>query len=79
MPKRKRTEAARKGWKKRCNKEREVKKRKLWNDSSMIEAVKTGRLGVNRAAEEYNVPKTTLKNKLSGRVKHGTKSGPGSY
>ena len=82
MPKRKRTEAARKGWKRRCNKEREVKKRKLWNDSSMIEAmeaVKAGRLGVNRAAEEYNVPKTTLQNRLSGRVKHGTKSGPGSY
>ena len=59
MPKRKRTEAARKGWKKRSNKEREVK---LWNDSSMIEAmeaVKAGRLGVNRAAEEYNVQKTT--------------------
>ena len=55
-------ETARKGWKRRCNKEREVKKHKLWNDSSMIEAmeaVKAGRLGVNRAAEEYNVPKTT--------------------
>ena len=28
-----------------------------------MEAVKTGRLGVNRAAEEYNVPKTTLKDR----------------
>ena len=44
-----------------------------------MEAVKTGRLGVNRAAEEYNVPKTTLKDRLAGRVKHGVKSGPGSY
>ena len=26
-----------------------------------MEAVKSGRLGVNRAANEYNVPKTTLK------------------
>ena len=75
-------EVARKGWKKRSSKEREVKKRKLWSDSSMIEAmeaVKTGRLGVNRAAEEYNVPKTTLKDRLAGRIKHGAKSGPGSY
>ena len=82
MPKRKRMEAARKGWKKQCNKESEVKKRKLWNDNSMIEAmeaVKAGRLDVNKAAEAYNVPKTTLKNRLSGRVKHGTKLGPVLY
>ena len=26
-----------------------------------MKAVKTGRSGVNRAAEEYNVPKITLK------------------
>ena len=44
-----------------------------------MEAVKTGRLGVNRAAEEYNVPKTTLKDRLAGRVKHDAKSGPGPH
>ena len=44
-----------------------------------MEAVKSGRLGVNRAANEYNVPRTTLKDKLAGRVKHGTKSGQQSY
>ena len=26
-----------------------------------MEAVKAGRLGINKTAEEYNVPKTTLK------------------
>ena len=43
----------------------------MWDDDSMVEAmevVKSGRLGVNRA-------RTTLTNRLAGRVKHGTKSG----
>ena len=31
-----------------------------------MKAVKTGRLGVNRAAEEYNVSKTTLNDRLAG-------------
>ena len=67
MPKRRRAEAAKKGWKTRNSNEKETcvvnrKKRKLWEDGSMIkamEAVKKGELGVNRAAEEYNVPSTT--------------------
>ena len=42
-----------------------------------MEAVKTGRL--EPLSEEYNVPRTTLKDRLAGRVKHGAKSGPGSY
>ena len=29
--------------------------------------------------EEYNVPRTTLKDILAGRIKHGTKSGPKPY
>ena len=44
-----------------------------------MHAVKLGRLGVNRAALEYEVPKTTLKNSLSGKVVHGNKSGPDPY
>ena len=39
---------------------RVVKKRKLWDENSMIEAmksVKENKMGVNRAALEYNVPK----------------------
>ena len=44
-----------------------------------MEVVKTGRLGFNSVAEEYNIPKTTLKDRLAGRVKRRTKSVPGSY
>ena len=36
-------------------------------------------MGINRAAQEYNVPRTTLKDRLAGRVKHGSKSGPDPY
>jgi len=41
--------------------------------------MKSGRLGVNRAAEEYDVPRTTLKDRIAGRVKHGSKSGLDPY
>ena len=57
------------------------KKYKLWDDSLInkpIEAVKR-RISVNRVMEEYNVPKTTLKDRLAERVKHGSKSGPDPY
>ena len=37
-----------------------------------MDAMKSGRLGVNGAAEEYNIPRTTLKDRLAERVKHGT-------
>ena len=43
-----------------------------------IEAVKGG-MGVNRAAKEFGVPTTTLRDRLSGRVTHGTNSGPKPY
>ena len=37
-------------------------------------------MGVNRAAQEYNVPRTTtFKDRLVGKVKHGTKSGTDPY
>ena len=96
MPKRKRTEAARQGWKKRKEEQDVVKerrksrsscvsprkRRKLWDNQSMvmaIEAVKEGRMGVNHAAKEHGVPRTTLKDRLSGRVEHGKKPGPIPY
>ena len=44
-----------------------------------MEAVKSGRLSVNRAANKYNMPKTTLKDQLSGRVKHGSNPGLQPY
>ena len=43
-----------------------------------IEAVENG-YGVNQAAKEHGVPKSTLKDRLSGRVVHGTNPGPRPY
>ena len=53
-----------------------------WSSESMVEAmkaVKEGQFGVNRAALEYGVPKTTLKDRLNSRVIHGTNMGPTPY
>lgn len=44
-----------------------------------LEAVKKGELSINRAAKTYGVPCTTLKDRISGRVVHGTKPGPSRY
>ena len=58
------------------------KKLRSWSDDSMqaaIDAVKSGRMGVNRAALEFGVPRTTLKDRIAGRVVHGTRSGPKPY
>ena len=44
-----------------------------------MEAVMNGELGVNRSALEHGVPRTTLKDRIAGRVKHGTKPGPVAY
>ena len=44
-----------------------------------MDAVKYGQMGVNQAAEQFGVPKTTLKDRLPGRVEHGSKSGPAPY
>ena len=43
-----------------------------------IDAVKSGS-GINRAALDHGVPPSTLKDRISGRVVHGTKPGPASY
>ena len=46
-----------------------------WSDEQMrraMEAVMNGELGINRSAIQYGVPKTTLKDRISGRVQHGT-------
>jgi len=45
----------------------------------VMKAVKYSKMGVNRAAKEYAVPMTTLKDRLSGKVQHGRKSGPKPY
>ena len=36
-------------------------------------------MGVNCAACEYGVPRSTLKDRLSSRAEHGKKSGPRPY
>ena len=56
------------------------KKYQQWSEESMRRATKAvtdGKLGVNWAADQYAVPRSTLKDRLSGR--HGTKSGPQPY
>ena len=58
----------------------EKKKRKKWSDEQMVaamESVEKGLSGVNQAALQHGVPKTSLKDRLSGRVVHGTKPGQG--
>jgi len=56
-------------------------KRKKWTDTQMestMEAVRSGE-GINQAARLHGVPSTTLKDRISGRVKHKTNSGPCKY
>ena len=58
------------------------KKHHGWSEESMIgamNAVKEGLMGVNRAALEFAVPRTTLKDRISGRVIHGTNTGRKPY
>ena len=44
-----------------------------------MKAVASGECGINRAALDYGVPRTTLKDRLSGHVDHGRKPGPALY
>ena len=58
------------------------KKRKQWTETSMIraiEGVKLGEMSANKAAKEFDVPLTTLKDRISGRVRHGRNPGPEPY
>ena len=57
-------------------------KRKQWSDQQMrdaMEAASSGTASVNKAADMYGVPRSTLKDRLSGHVVHGVKPGPRSY
>jgi len=57
-------------------------KRKLWTDQQMVDAmedVTANRLSANAAARKHGVPPSTLKDRLSGRVVHGSKPGPKPY
>ncbi len=44
-----------------------------------IKCVQTEFVSENKAADLHGVPQTTLKDRLSGRLLHGTKSGPKPY
>ena len=86
MPKQKRTSTAKKGWKTRnkiseAKHPRAVKRHKLWDPDSMakaMDAVITNEMGVNKAMQ-FDVPPTTLKDRISGRGMHGTKPGPPGF
>lgn len=57
-------------------------KYKLWRSDQLVqayEAVVKGKLSVRRAAEEFNVPRSTLHDRLSGRTQFGVTSGPCRY
>ena len=52
---------------------------KQWANKQMedaMEEVRSCKAGINEAARMYNVPPTTLKDRISGKVKHRTKPGP---
>ena len=44
-----------------------------------MKAVAEGVFGINKAADKFGVPTTTLKDRFSGRVTHGARSGPIPY
>ena len=55
---------------------------KHWNPESLFkayEAVTKQGCSVRRAAEEYRVPRSTLHDRVSGRIQHGATSGPPRY
>ena len=58
-------------------------KRRQWTNEQMIAAIKACRSGssssINQAAKDHGVPASTLKDRLSGRVIHGSKPGPPPY
>ena len=52
---------------------------KSWSEESMSKALKAvieQRLSIRRAAEDYGVPRSTLGDRVSGRVLPGAVSGP---
>ena len=57
-------------------------KYKLWKSDQLVkayEAVVSGELSVRRAAEEFDVPRATLHDRLTGRIHFGASSGPPKY
>ena len=44
-----------------------------------MKCVMDGKMGVNRAADQYGMPRTTLKDRLSGKVTPGANPGSVPY
>ncbi|KAK3747130.1 hypothetical protein QZH41_004409 [Actinostola sp. cb2023] len=51
---------------------------KLWNDENMLAAIDVVKEGmpVRKAATTFNVPRSSLNDRIQGRVLHGSKSSP---
>ena len=57
-------------------------KLRQWTNEAMeaaMRAVYDGEMGVNQASREYGIPTTTLRDRISERVTHGTPMGARSY
>ena len=55
---------------------------KQWNDERVtrpMKAVNEYGMSVRRAAAEFNVPRSTLNDRMNGKVVHGTPSGRSRY
>ena len=46
---------------------------------AVIRAVKEDKMTVLHASQLHNIPKTTLHDRISGKVLHGSKPGPKPY
>jgi len=57
-------------------------KYKAWSDASLHEAVtavQQQKLSIRRAAMEFEIPKSTIHDRISGKVPFGSTSGPERY
>ena len=55
------------------------RKQLKWTNQSMVAAINAvveENSSINKAATEYGVPRTTLQDRITGRVLYGTKPGP---
>ena len=57
------------------------KKRLKWSNESMVKAIDAVRKGctIKRAVVEHGKPRTTLQDRISGKVQHGIRPGPKPY
>ena len=54
------------------------KKRKQWSNESMLAALEAAKKGLpaRKAAKQYGVPRSTLQDRVRGRVVHGKNPSP---